>query len=658
MRRLALLLLVLLLLATPAGAKDAWDETEARLKAAGVDTKMRLRIHAAIRRAVKRLRKHQKPSGLIGRDVGTTALGGLALRHAAIPDARAGAKLALTLLLRHGRKEVRNKTYEAGIGALLLQAEEAEGADLKFLHHIHERLAKGPQRSDGYWTYGSAGGSGIPNLSTAQFACLGLWAAERTGAETAQRAWSDHLDALLKAQQDDGSWGYASPTTYLRGQYGRVSTYPTGTFMGLANLVLAHNALREEIAAEPERHARVLIARAAGRAALRRHAQWVLGAPGILSFEGGGWSHYTLYALEKACIFLDLEEVGGVRWYVEGANWLLGGQDDDGSWRTVGGRRQSGIGTIDDVGDPWRTSFALLFLLRASASYRPITPRPIDGPKTTTPRGDDTPPPPTDKRAAPSLKMPQIMLDRLQQALRRTKLTRIGHLLDAMRFVARTHRQIQAAGDAAGPLHAAWMQRAEALLLECATHFVRRGAEDRLLWQAVGVHALDALAQTHARVAPALMRSVLEMKTGKGFRSDYQFAWYGAAIDALRRLAPPGFTAWLRDRAVSGDTGFVWRTSAALTALGGHATAARGRERQSVLRTVIATMQPILRRSRGNQRIDGLLRDLQIVVQRLAQPSKPDDFPVLGGHDLDGNMKSVIHWWRRHRAPDHPLWER
>ncbi|MCP5117780.1 MAG: hypothetical protein GY953_43735, partial [bacterium] len=48
-----------------------------------------------------------------------------------------------------------------------------------------------------------------------------------------------------------------------------------------------------------------------------------LGAPGTLSFGDGGWSHYTLYALQKARVFLDVEDVGGVQCTIEGASWPL-----------------------------------------------------------------------------------------------------------------------------------------------------------------------------------------------------------------------------------------------------------------------------------------------------------------------------------------------
>ncbi len=656
MRALVPLLLLLLLAGSVRAAEDeGYEETEHRLKTAGIDADMRERIHAAIRRAVQRLRRIQKRSGMVGRDMGTTSLAALALRHAAIPDAREGARIAGKLLLRKARKEMRERTYQAGIMSMLLQAEEAEGADLRFLYEIHGRLGKGPYRADGYWDYRSAGGSGMSNLSTAQFACLGLWAAERAGAPTARRAWSEHLDALVKAQHDDGSWGYASPTVYSSRER-ILRTYPTGTFMGLANLVLAQHAIADELAAEPERHARVLIARAAAEAALRRHTQWVLGAPGIPGPANRGWSHYTLYALEKACIFLGLEDVGGVSWYREGAQWLLGGQATDGSWREHRARGQ-GIVPIDAAGDAWRTSFALLFLLRVSESYRPITPRPIDRPKVTTPRVEEPPPaPPTSKRAAPPLKPAQLVLDRIEEALRRKQVTRIARLLDAIRYAARTHRQVRAAGADAEPLWRAWSQRAETLLLRCSSHFLRRGTNDRLLWQAVAVRSLDALGSTHPRVAPELMRKVIAMKRSQAFRSDYELAWYGTALEALRRLDPPGLIAWLRDRVVSGDTEHIWRTSAALAALGGRAVTARGRERQSVLRSVIQKLQPILRRSRGNADIDGLLRDVQVLVQRLAMPSEPDDFPALGSLDLDRDLRAVLAWWRRHRDPADALW--
>ncbi len=203
-RRAALpALLLLLTLCGPAWA-EGYEETEARLKAAGIKHKLRLEIHEAIRKGVAVLRKVQFKNGSILGQGSQTVLGGLALRHAAIPEAQKGARAATKYLMRFHRKLLRNRTYEAGLGCMLLQAMEVEKAEKKFLFQIHDRLRRAPKSDHGYWSYRSAGGDPTPNLSTAQFAALGLWSAERAGAKTATKAWRTHLEALLRLRPRAG----------------------------------------------------------------------------------------------------------------------------------------------------------------------------------------------------------------------------------------------------------------------------------------------------------------------------------------------------------------------------------------------------------------------------------------------------------------------
>ena len=124
---LATLGLVLLLAAGPALA-DGYDETEYRLKTAGIDEDLRERIHAAIRRGVAHLRKFQKPDGSFGGNPGHTALAGLALRHAAIPDGVEGGRAAIRWLEKAGRSQHRMTTYGVGLLAMLLTADGSHEA--------------------------------------------------------------------------------------------------------------------------------------------------------------------------------------------------------------------------------------------------------------------------------------------------------------------------------------------------------------------------------------------------------------------------------------------------------------------------------------------------------------------------------------------------
>jgi hypothetical protein len=75
----------------------------------------------------------------------------------------------------------------------------------------------------------------------------------------------------------------------------------------------------------------------------------------------GGWQYYYLYALERAGIFYGTETFGPHEWYVEGANYLLGQQHEDGSWMTKGADHAI-----------WDTSFAILFLRRATRPLRDV----------------------------------------------------------------------------------------------------------------------------------------------------------------------------------------------------------------------------------------------------------------------------------------------
>ena len=55
------------------------------------------------------------------------------------------------------------------------------------------------------------------NLSTTQFAMLGLWAANRLEPVARPRVVRRHLEALLEYQSPDGSWPYDAVTAAASG---------------------------------------------------------------------------------------------------------------------------------------------------------------------------------------------------------------------------------------------------------------------------------------------------------------------------------------------------------------------------------------------------------------------------------------------------------
>ena len=375
----------------PAVVRADYEETERRLKAVGVDDDLRAGVHRAIDRAVAWFAVRQISDGSWldpgtwaggwGTRTALTTISALAVRHAGTPAAREVAGKAVRFLFerREARDEAVNFVYTAGLASMLLLAD----ASYPKVHGvIATGLATAQDARTGWFGYvGHAEGYASPSvrdlvqLSTTQFAALGLWAAARHGIETPRDVWVRHARGLIAAQTKDGSWAYV-PNPKLAG-------YSTGTFMGLANLLLCERQLGD-LSADPDLAKHLLAAKMLALAALRRDVPRILASvqegQGAWSYEGERWSYYGLYALEKACIFAGIERIGDRGWYEEGARGLLALQEKDGGW---------GIGSYRSVGtryparsDVLSTAFALLFLLRASEVYRPETPSPVDVPKT------------------------------------------------------------------------------------------------------------------------------------------------------------------------------------------------------------------------------------------------------------------------------------
>ena len=195
------------------------------------------------------------------------------------------------------------------------------------------------------------------------------------------------------------------------------------------------------------------------------------------------------------------------------------------------------------------------------------------------------------------------------------------------------------------------------MFLKLATHFVTATTNHRLLWQAIAVEALAMMPNLHPRIGPRLMEAVATMETSKSFRADYQMGWYGSAIEALRQLEPPGLAAWLGARALSDKQADLRRTSTALTALGGMADQVPGRTRHGIAKSIMEGLGSIARRSAGNFETANLMRDMVVTLQRLAAAAGPEaDVPDLGMLTPDDSLRGAEQWWRRHSAPDDPLW--
>ncbi len=432
--RIAALVAIAALPILASDARGDYEETERRLKACGVDDALRTKIHAAIDRGVAFLVKRQAADGTfaehsVAQDTrvgyaptGVTLLCTLALRHAGTPNTKAAVAKAVSRVFDAPPQfEVEGQVYEAGIALMVLAA--APGHE-RAARRLTSALAGALDEKSSWWGYHTPGPLAdpapdgrpahfedmCPNLSTCQFAALGLWAARRMGIAVPPGVWAKHAASLCDTQKGNGSWQYGNgglaAANFLNvppDQQG----YPTGTFMGLANLLLAREALRDAPAFLRER---IDAAIAKAKTALARDGSRTLRElPTRPSFTQPGIGHYyTLYALEKACLFADFEafetvgaplpapkgekaprkgKVPMIRWYATGARWLVEAQRKDGGWSP------DPTDPREDASSEIDTAFALLFLLRSPSVFHPTTASEVDGrpPPAVTPRDPPTP---------------------------------------------------------------------------------------------------------------------------------------------------------------------------------------------------------------------------------------------------------------------------
>ncbi len=436
--RIAALVAIAALAVLGSTASGDYEETERRLKADGVHSALRVKIHAAIDRGVAFLVQRQAADGTFDEHsvaqgemaggyprAGVTLLCALALRHAGTPPTTGPVATAVASVIdTPAQAMVERDVYQAGIVLMLLATVPGHDAAARRLASC---LAGAIDEESSWWGYLTPGlrtdpatgdppqpfHQSSPNLSTSQFAALGLWAARRMGIAVPPGVWARHARSLWKAQTAEGSWPYCFSGD-LAAQVPadiRLSGYATGTFMGLANLLLAREALAD---APAFLRARIESAIDKARVALARDGAQTLRdltnhIPNRPSRGGPGLGdYYALYALEKACLFASAESspsagkpppppkgakdpVRGklmkVPWYATGATWLVDVQRKDGGWSPDPTDTREGASSEID------TALALLFLVRAPSVFHPTTPSDVDAKPlpAVTPRDPPTP---------------------------------------------------------------------------------------------------------------------------------------------------------------------------------------------------------------------------------------------------------------------------
>jgi hypothetical protein len=273
------------------------------------------------------------------------------------------------------------KAARAGGRTSTVIPHRATGDAKEKISELASWLVEAQLKQHGSWTYKKADRRSRHDFSNTQFAVLGLQIGLEHGVaipreaitrvtalfvttitrekEIAEIEYSvaTTLEEKLKITRVDprrrfrvapGGWGYTDPR---RGRGRRDEPYPSMTAAGASSLVIALRAL-ESSNGNARLQADCKKTLHAAYAWISKHFDDFM-APGKHLF-------YTLYTLEKAGDLGGIEKFGEHDWYREGAAIIVEKQRKNGGW-----------------GSYVNTSFALLFLTRATRPFDPTAPPPI-----------------------------------------------------------------------------------------------------------------------------------------------------------------------------------------------------------------------------------------------------------------------------------------
>jgi len=264
-------------------------------------------------------------------------------------------------------------------------------ADARWMRSLTAGLVERFQ--DGGWRYGGRPGwvadpYGIHrDMSSTQFAMLGLYLAHRCGAKVPADVLQRAVEWTLDEQEADGPrvarfepgreaaggaeaasrvYDRARGWAYTRESPNRFETAVTGTMTtGGLVVLLAGHAMLGELAPTTARGLDARVARGVADGLAWVDHEWRVDCNPP---KGKGRYHLLyLYGLERVGDLTGRHLIGSHDWYREGADWLLGAQREDGSWER---------NDTHPPRDLLNTCFALLFLERATLS---VTTAPEEG---------------------------------------------------------------------------------------------------------------------------------------------------------------------------------------------------------------------------------------------------------------------------------------
>lgn len=307
------------------------------------------RIDAAIDHGVEWILGQQQRDGSWSNErqnfnSGQTALCVYTLLKSKVPSTHPAIQRGVANL-----KSFRPKMFYAAAAQVLALTATRDAAHHEHIRELVEHIAK---QQDGTWTYPNEGEHPHlhqdRDLSITQFALLAFRAAQEAGLKVPKRCLVDAFNDTLRYQESpQRGQRQGKDVAGFRYRWGHRSK-PTGsmTTAGLASLQLAALGLGKSFGGSKRRELEQ--ATALGVAWLVDHFS-VKENPE----HGANWTYYYLYGLERVGALLETEYFGPNPWYLEGAQWLIEKQADDGHWNQNNAQAD--------------TCFALLFLQRATA---------------------------------------------------------------------------------------------------------------------------------------------------------------------------------------------------------------------------------------------------------------------------------------------------
>ncbi|MBL8755985.1 MAG: terpene cyclase/mutase family protein [Planctomycetes bacterium] len=235
-----------------------------------------------------------------------------------------------------------SETYDLALRLMVMEAlptfpdreDQAKDDAKQLLRHRHREGGFGYDDNPGSW-----------DLSNTQYAVLGLRAAKALGVKVERVVWSQLVATMLDNQDAYGGFGYGRNDSGF-------DSYASMTAAGVAVLAICRQMLDDG-----GRPPQALDGR------IQRGWQWFTRNPDTIGSAKERWSFYFHYGLERAAILCDVDKVGTIDWYAEGARMLCDLQDKGGGWSSLtdgypGGHLARGRGDLVP------TSFAVLFLRR------------------------------------------------------------------------------------------------------------------------------------------------------------------------------------------------------------------------------------------------------------------------------------------------------